>query len=147
MAVLNKYRLYGGPHIARDITADPLKDEATGAVLYERDKKTPKYPVKKFQAGDIVVSAEDLTQRFPNKFQFAGPYGTSTAHTAPPLAPTTPNAPPPAPIPTFAGHSKADLDAMTITDLRKLAEEEGVDVSAANKKEQIVERLLAAGAK
>lgn len=140
MSTLTRYRLEGGPHIAEDITAEPLKDEK-GNVIYKPNKQ-PKYPVKKFVRGDIVVSAENLMQKHVNKFVYAGPYGgqTPTAAQPPAQAQSTPaaSAPPP---PRFR---REDLNAMKVADLRTLAAEEGIDLGTAEKKEDVIERFLSA---
>lgn len=125
--VLNRYKLIGGPHVAVDITGEPVNG---------------KFPIKKFVAGDIVVSADDLTKKHVNKFVFAGPYGGST----PTLVPATPPTPASTPVvsPPLPKRDRAELEAMTVADLRALAAEEEIDLGPAHVKAEIVAAILAA---
>lgn len=137
---LNRYKLVGGPHIAADVTAEPLKAKDDSPIL---DKNgAPKYPVRKFEAGEIVVSADDLVKKHANKFVFAGPYGGRSEWAVPTsAAPSTPGSPPAPPPSKFV---RADLEAMTVVDLRALAAEEEIDLSHAHVKAEIVNAILAA---
>lgn len=131
---LNRYKLVGGPHIAADVTAEPLKAKDDSPIL---DKNgAPKYPVRKFEAGEIVVSADDLVKKHVNKFVFAGPYGGRSEWAVP-----TPGSPP---VPPPSKFVRADLEAMTVVDLRALAAEEEIDLSHAHVKAEIVNAILAA---
>lgn len=139
--VLNRYKLVGGPHRAIDITADPVVD-ADGNPVLNKDK-SPKFPVRNFQFGDIVVSADDLTKKHVNKFIYAGPYGGRVATSvAPVLAPSpvqTAVVNPPLPK-----RDRAELEAMTVADLRALAGEEEINLGAAHNKAEIITAILAA---
>lgn len=136
-ATLNRYKLIGGPIKTEDVTAPPLTGE-DGKPLFKKDG-SPRYPVRWFNAPEIVVSAEDLTVKHVNKFVYAGPYGTVAA----PLPPSHPAATP-TPVPPPSRFVRADLEAMTVADLRKLAEEEEIDLGTASVKAEIVTRILLA---
>lgn len=70
-----KYRLLAGMHIGPDLTAEQVEvRDHSGEVVKDRNGKVvTKYPSRIYRAGDVVVSKDDLSNRFGHqKFERLG---------------------------------------------------------------------------
>ena len=168
---LNCYTLLGGQFIGPDYTAEPVPVlDKNGDPVLDRKTKQPlsKLPSKVWNMKETVVSPHDLAARPGSQFAFTGtPIRISFRGSGRPLiAFTGPNTPtrespatpatvvpasatvppvPPVPPPTKDEfYTEAELNEMTVADLKNLAAEEEIDLGTAHLKADIVKALLAA---
>ena len=148
---LNCYTLLGGQFIGPDYTAEPVPVlDKNGDPVLDRKTKQPlsKLPSKVWNMKATVVSPHDLAARPGSQFAFTGPYTPKRGSPATPatVVPASATVPPVPPVPPVKDefYTEAELNEMTVADLKNLAAEEEIDLGTAHLKADIVKALLAA---
>lgn len=142
---LNCYKLLAGQFIGPDYTAAPvpiIKDDVP-VIDKKTGKPLTKLPSKKWVTGETVVSPHDLVNRPAKQFTFAGPYTPKGGSPTVPTPTVPPSATPTVPT-KDEFYSEAELNEMTVADLKAVAAEEEIDLGSAHLKADIVKALLAA---
>jgi hypothetical protein len=99
---------------------------------------------KVYEAGSVIPSKRDLTKVFKNKFEKVASSTPSSKGREVLQQTSDEEETPQEPDEEAGGDWNAELDSMTIPELRKFALEEDIDLGTATKKEEIVNTIRSA---
>lgn len=142
-------KLLAGTHIGPDYKAKPTTEVVTHPVTGEKTDKTV-YPMKQFNRGDVFYDKKDLTTEEPARYgAVEGPRRRETVKVD---APSEPAATKPG-VPTKAETKDADakaeaalraeLEGMTVPELKDHAKGMDVPLHGASNKADIIDAIVA----